>query len=255
MPNIGLLYWNSPRWMFMVRYVLSSFLTVICRYAFFRSSFVNCWTQAKLAKIFSIFRSGFLYTTRTGFKVTLKSPQILTDPSFFGMDTMGIAHSLCSTLLRNLHYMIRFLSTLCPSAKGTLQNFGVVDSLILIPALMPSRVPSLWLNIRLFVLNKPSTPFFSKSLQLWFLSSLISCLLTILGQRMGVLPLVKYQVLLFIIQVYGHRTYSRWYDTFTWICSEINDRVCQIHIWKMFFIRLLVYNGYSSYCIKFHGYM
>lgn len=79
-----------------------------------------------------------------------------------------VGPKLCSSLLRIQAYTKRSnsLSTLGRSGKGTvraLQNVGVADSLILILALIPSRVPSSSLTIRQYVSNKPSTPFFKVS--------------------------------------------------------------------------------------------
>lgn len=72
-----------------------------------------------------------------------------------------VGPTLCSSLLRIQAYTKRSnsLSTLGRSGKGTvraLQNVGVADSLILILALIPSRVPSSSLTIRQYVSNKPS---------------------------------------------------------------------------------------------------
>lgn len=45
----------------------------------------------------SIFRSGYLVPSKTGFIVILKSPKILTVPSGFNIGTIGVAYSLWST--------------------------------------------------------------------------------------------------------------------------------------------------------------
>ena len=56
--------------------------------------------QVSFAKISSMQGKGYCSACSSGLTVPLKSPQILTDPSFFGIGSMGVAQSLQSTFVR-----------------------------------------------------------------------------------------------------------------------------------------------------------
>lgn len=90
-------------------------------YAWQRSILENFCPPARFTKVSSIRGRCYCPAFSSRFSATLKSPQSLIEPAFFGTGTMGVAHSLHSSLVRipSLWSLLNFSSNFGFKTLGT----------------------------------------------------------------------------------------------------------------------------------------